>query len=1425
MLLVSMTVCAGVKADIYLLSESFCTLVTNSAQTGQLDAQADAIRVVETSANDKGLYLEAGKRHSLTAEAEIPGASNEFVFSFDIKGEGSIADGNLSFYDGGGAAWKFISFGADNSIALSDGKRISGQGIGSMTGIDVVFDMTASACSVYLNGKCIVNKWYISSMPKEIRKAGFSFTASKAGSAAITLDGIWAYNSDSPKTHSALPHGSYNTESVEYIPSENGEAPIGSATYVSRTFDEANTDAFTGFTLDTGTNTIELAKDKKTGNSYVRMKKNYTSSAFIDVRQTFSQRFVVEIDLSMGDTLFNGSLYLRGTPNSQYVLKFTSSGAVTGPDGSKICNLQKGKWVHLAFAIDMSTSLSDVYVDGKLVHKEAEFPLFVSSTSIVRLYIDAGGTGSGGELLIDNYRIYDGAEPLTQSASSDENKSEASVVMNNANTLLSSEAEEEKLLSGSAAIATDGSYIAHGGKKIPVSAPAYSENGCFMVPLRAMAELYGHTPQYDAATDSVSVKDITIKDGAIYAAGSRAESDSAPVIKNGVTYISACDFAKYISGGALNIYDHGVAVFSDKGTAFTTAEEKKVWAYLFYQRPDAQKILSDFESNAKNVHPRVAVNREQIERIKRLYNSGDTFAVSIYNSVISSANRYSKMTPATYTDSLSVARAVRDRFYAMGFAYLLTGNKDYAQPVWEQMKVASEFREWGELEKFLGCGEMLGAFAVAYDWMYDLWSDEQKKFIEETMMSKGLIWSYHAYRGTLPPGNSSNRSWYAWENNWNQVCNGGTVMAACALMDVYPAECSMLICDALRSNENGLEAFYPYGSYAEGMGYQAYAVRYLTTMFNSVKFSLGTDYGMLKIQGLADTCECSFNLCGPTTEGNNYHDVETVSSKGTAYLWWFATTFDRKSYFDEAMFQVDEYNEMPSVYDAMFYNPEFSFTESSGTEIPLDAYYAGEELVSMRSAWKDPYATWISYHGGSNIMSMHGHIDTGTFILEMLGERWSYDLGSDTYSSNYWSETGRPTYYRIRAEGHNTLVLNPDASGGQILGEESFSPVVRSESKPRGAISVLDMTNAYSENASKVLRGFMLTDDRRNVLMRDEMQLPSDTEVYWFMHTNADIEIADSNTAILTKNGARLKCVMTSNLSDASFKVLDASPMPTSPSNSANTPNPDYKRLTISGKGKGYAYIQVKFMDEASPEANDALPTLGIGEWTIPDGEPTELPELEDIVFDGKALDGFNSNNKNYSVYVAESADASTISIEPVCAEGVEAEVTRMNTGAKIEVYYPQNRRLATVYNISYTILPLRSDVEGYSQYPLTNVLRSSEQSGNSAFHAVDGDVTTRWAANGEQWLMIELENAASVDAVGIYMMNSATRTSEVKIELSQDMNTWETAFEGTIGGVRDGYDIIDAGGKMAKYVRLTANGNSVNSWNSVMEFTALKKK
>ena len=67
----------------------------------------------------------------------------------------------------------------------------------------------------------------------------------------------------------------------------------------------------------------------------------------------------------------------------------------------------------------------------------------------------------------------------------------------------------------------------------------------------------------------------------------------------------------------------------------------------------------------------------------------------------------------------------------------------------------------------------------------------------------------------------------------------------------------------------------------------------------------------------------------------------------------------------------------------------------------------------------------------------------------------------------------------------------------------------------------MDLTNAYDLRAQSVRRGFMLTDDRQSVVIRDEYELNTgDNTLYWFMHMqNADVEIKDSNTAEITVDG------------------------------------------------------------------------------------------------------------------------------------------------------------------------------------------------------------------------------------------------------------------------------------------------------------------
>ena len=85
----------------------------------------------------------------------------------------------------------------------------------------------------------------------------------------------------------------------------------------------------------------------------------------------------------------------------------------------------------------------------------------------------------------------------------------------------------------------------------------------------------------------------------------------------------------------------------------------------------------------------------------------------------------------------------------------------------------------------------------------------------------------------------------------------------------------------------------------------------------------------------------------------------------------------------------------------------------SSIDYPLDKYYRGVELVSMRSGWTDKNDTFLSSHAGKAVLN-HSHIDCGSFVFDSQGIRWALDLGSDnlTYTTHYGDS--RYEVYRIR---------------------------------------------------------------------------------------------------------------------------------------------------------------------------------------------------------------------------------------------------------------------------------------------------------------------------------------------------------------------------------------------------------------------------
>ena len=231
----------------------------------------------------------------------------------------------------------------------------------------------------------------------------------------------------------------------------------------------------------------------------------------------------------------------------------------------------------------------------------------------------------------------------------------------------------------------------------------------------------------------------------------------------------------------------------------------------------------------------------------------------------------------------------------------------------------------------------------------------------------------------------------------------------------------------------------------------------------------------------------------------------------------------------------------------------------------------------MRSAYLDKNATFAGIKGGYNFIN-HGDLDIGTFVFDALGERWAEELGPGAYDApNYFLNTpagGRWKNYSKRAEGQNTLVINPNMTldDQYVLAECDFESF---DETNEGGIAVLDMTDAYRMNgATKVEREFELEKEYTGLKITDTVKCLIPSEIYWFMHTKADIEISeDGKTAILTINGKQMKASLNG---DGEFSVMKAEGL--KGKYEYDEDYSDIKKLTVHLEDVKSAKITVTFM-------------------------------------------------------------------------------------------------------------------------------------------------------------------------------------------------------------------------------------------------------
>ncbi len=577
--------------------------------------------------------------------------------------------------------------------------------------------------------------------------------------------------------------------------------------------------------------------------------------------------------------------------------------------------------------------------------------------------------------------------------------------------------------------------------------------------------------------------------------------------------------------------------------------------------PEPDKILATLRPD----HPRVMARPETFAGIKSLVAQGGLPA-TLYAQAKASAGQI-LTTPASEYEIpdgrrlLSVSRRVLDRVRTLALVGRLEGDPRYADRAWIELEAAARFPDWNPAH-FLDTAEMTHAFALGYDWLYDRWTEDQRRVLREAIVTQGLRPGLKVY--------DSKAGWPRNENNWNQVCNGGLLSGALAIAEAEPSLAARIVFEAVRSVPRAMQHYAPDGGGTEGVTYWDYGSRYNIVLLSSLETALGTDFGLAQVGAFKQSGYYQMYLCGAGRVAFDFADCGR-SRVSEAQHFWLARKYDVPAFSWFRLSALEGNPERGGLLDLLWFDDRGRGMDF--TSLPLDRHFRGAECASLRTSWK-PEAMIVGIQAGDSMnLGGHRHLDLGSFIVDASGERWILDSGVEleTYMAHR-HKNARHAYYRVRAEGHNVPVLNPDHGPDQ--NPRAVAKIVEFESTPQQARAVVDLSQAYQSHAERVVRTFLLA-ERKRLIVTDELRARQPTELWWFLHTEADVALGNQGrTATLSRSGKTFT-VQLQEPARAAFEVMDCNPLPSSPNPKPQAGNGGRRKLAIHMKNVQATHIRV----------------------------------------------------------------------------------------------------------------------------------------------------------------------------------------------------------------------------------------------------------
>lgn len=598
----------------------------------------------------------------------------------------------------------------------------------------------------------------------------------------------------------------------------------------------------------------------------------------------------------------------------------------------------------------------------------------------------------------------------------------------------------------------------------------------------------------------------------------------------------------------------------------------------------ALSIPDDPIAGLRPVHPRLLATPADFADLKKRI-ATDPIACDISKVILKQADALLKEPLPTYSIPdgkrlLATSRRVNKDIQTLGLAWQLTGDRKYPEHAWEELMAAGNFPDWNPAH-FLDTAEMTRGFAVGLDWMNEAWTPSQREEICQWIIKKGLNPAMEGYKD--PKSLTGKRLRVT--HNWSQVTNGGIGMGALAIADLHPKEAREILKNALVCIQPSMQNFGPDGGWNEGYVYYKYAMEYGVALIASLQNSLGQDFGLSAMKGFGSTPDFPTYLEGPGETSFGFADcgegesrIESIPEAG-----WVAVRFHNRF---AAANQRQKALKSPTALGLLWLPPE---EKSDAVQtIPRVKSFKANSYCTMRTSWGDTNAGFVGFKAGDNTVN-HAHLDIGTFVYGSKGKYWAIDLGCDNYNLPEYFGKERWNYYRLRAEGHNTLTVNPGAGPDQP--PTANCPITACKDRTIDCVAIADLGAAYPDlNSAK--RGMQLGNDG-NLRIQDEIDAgDKDTSVSWFMHTPAHITISpDGRSATLALEGETLRAHLLFP-PDSRFEQLEPSASKKSPNPPGQSPNKGITKLAIRTKIRGKQKIIVDLIPAETKAAGKEVVPL-----------------------------------------------------------------------------------------------------------------------------------------------------------------------------------------------------------------------------------------